>query len=45
MVTVLTSAVSGLGADLLTVAGLGLGIGISLFGLKKGYSTIKGFVK
>lgn len=44
MVATLTSAVGTLGADLLTVAGIGLAIGVSLFGLRKGYKTVKGFV-
>ena len=45
MVATLTSALTGLGPDLLTVAGLGLGIGISIFGLKKGYALVRSFVK
>lgn len=45
MVATLTSALSGLGPDLLTVAGVGLGIGVSIFGLKKGYGLVRSFVK
>lgn len=44
MVTTLTSAVSGLGADLLSVAGVGLVIGVSIFGLKKGYNLLRSFI-
>lgn len=44
MVTTLTTAVSTLGPDLLTVAAVGLGIGVSIFGLKKGYRLVKSFV-
>ena len=45
MVATLTTAVSGLGPDLLAVAGLGLGIGVSIFGLKKGYTLVRSFIK
>ena len=45
MLTTLTTATSGLGADLLAVSAVGLGIGISIFGLKKGYGLIRSFVK
>ncbi len=41
----LTDALSGLGPDLLTVAAIGLGIGVSIFGLRKGYGVVKGFIK
>ena len=45
MVDTITTALTGLQANLLTVAGLGLGIGVTLFGLKKGYSTVKSFIR
>ena len=45
MVATLTSALTGLGPDLLAVAGLGLGIGVSIFGLKKGYTLVRSFIK
>ncbi|MGB7982872.1 MAG: hypothetical protein WCF36_18980 [Candidatus Nanopelagicales bacterium] len=45
MVATLTAAVADLQADLLSVAGIGLGIGIAIFGLRKGYAVVKGFVK
>ncbi|MEI8081424.1 MAG: hypothetical protein WCI74_06210 [Actinomycetes bacterium] len=45
MVATLTAAVAGLQGDLLTVAGVGLGIGIAIFGLRKGYGLVKGFIK
>ena len=44
MVSTITTAVSGLGPDFLTVAGLGLTIGVSLFGLKKGWRLVKSFI-
>jgi hypothetical protein len=43
MVATITTATSTLGADLLTVAAIGLGIGVSIFGLKKGWSLVKKF--
>ena len=45
MVATITAAVADLQDDLLAVAALGLGIGVTLFGLKKGYSTVKSFIK
>jgi hypothetical protein len=45
MVATLTDAVGTLGADLLVVAAIGLGIGVTIFGLRKGYAVVKGFVK
>lgn len=45
MVTTLTTAVATLGPDLLAVAAVGLGIGISIFGLKKGYGLVRSFIK
>lgn len=44
MTTTITDAIGTLGADLLTVGGVGLAIGVSLFGLKKGYKTVKSFI-
>ncbi|MEI8081425.1 MAG: hypothetical protein WCI74_06215 [Actinomycetes bacterium] len=45
LVGTLTTAVTGLQGDLLAVAGVGLGIGIAIFGLRKGYGLVKGFIK
>lgn len=44
MVATLTTAVSTLGPDLLAVAAVGLGIGVSIFGLKKGYRLVRSFI-
>jgi Inovirus Coat protein B len=44
MVATITTAITGLEADLLTVAGLGLGIGVAIFGLRKGYSLVRSFI-
>jgi len=44
MVTTITSALTGLEADLLSVAALGLGIGVTIFGLRKGYKVVKSFI-
>jgi len=43
MVATITTAIAGLSDDLLTVAGLGLAIGVAIFGLKKGWSLVKRF--
>jgi len=43
MVATITTAITGLQANLLTVAGLGLAIGVAVFGLKKGWSLVKRF--
>jgi hypothetical protein len=43
MVAAITTATTGLQADLLTVAGIGLGIGVAVFGLKKGWGLLKRF--
>jgi len=40
----ITSATSGMGDDLLAVAGVGLGIGVTVFVLRKGFRLLKGFV-
>lgn len=45
MVSTLTTAVATLGPDLLAVAAVGLGIGVSIFGLKKGYTLVRSFIK
>lgn len=44
MVATLTTALTGLQDDLLAVAGIGLGIGVAIFGLRKGYKVVKGFI-
>jgi Inovirus Coat protein B len=44
MVTTITTALSGLEADLLAVAGVGLGVGVAIFALRKGYSLVKSFI-
>jgi len=43
-VSIVTTAVDGLGDDLMAVAAIGLGVGALLFALKKGWKTVKGFV-
>ncbi|MGV1037947.1 MAG: hypothetical protein ACOYD0_13115 [Candidatus Nanopelagicales bacterium] len=43
MVAVITAAVEDLGPDLLIVAGLGLAVGVSIFGLKKGWGIFRKF--
>lgn len=45
MVTTITTAVADLQDDLLAVAAIGLGIGVTLFALRKGYSVVRGFIK
>lgn len=37
------TAVSGLSDDLLAVAGIGLGIGVVIFALRKGWGLLKSF--
>ena len=44
-VSVVTGAVSGLDDDLLAVGAIGLGIGATLFALRKGWSVARGFIK
>lgn len=44
MVATLTTAVADLQDDLLAVAAVGLGISVAIFGLRKGYSVVKGFI-
>ncbi|MGV1010419.1 MAG: hypothetical protein ACOYBY_17770 [Dermatophilaceae bacterium] len=41
--SVITSAVSGMDTQLLSVAGVGLGVGVTLFVLRKGWRLVKGF--
>jgi len=43
-VTTITDAVADLGPDLLAIAAVGLGISVSVFGLRKGYGLVKGFI-
>lgn len=45
MVTTITTALADLQDDLLAVAAVGLGIGVTLFGLRKGYSVVRSFIK
>ncbi len=42
-VSVITDAASGLQGDLMTVAGVGLGVGAAIFALRKGWRLLKGF--
>jgi hypothetical protein len=42
---VITDATSGLQGELMTIAGAGLIVGVALFGLRRGWSVIRGFVK
>lgn len=39
-----TGAVDGLGDDLLTIAGVGLGIGAVVFAVRKGWRVVKSFI-
>lgn len=39
------AAVSGLGDDLVVIAGVGLGIGATIFAIRKGWNVVRGFVK
>ena len=43
-VSTVTSAVSGMGADLLSIGAVGIGIGAAVFALKKGWKTVKSFI-
>lgn len=45
MVATLTSAVGTLGADLLAVGAIGVGISVGIFGLIKGYGVLRKLVK
>lgn len=42
-VSVIQGEVSGLGADLLTIGGIGVGIGAGVFALRRGWSVLKSF--
>lgn len=42
--SIVTNAVDGLGDDLLTIAGVGLGIGAVIFAVRKGWKVVKGFI-
>jgi len=44
-VSVVTDAVSGLESDLVTVAGVGLGIGAVIFAIRKGWNLVRSFVR
>jgi hypothetical protein len=44
MVTTITTALATLQDDLLDVAAVGLGIGVAIFALRKGYSLVKSFI-
>ena len=44
MVATITAAVADLQDDLLAVAGVGLTIGVAIFGLRKGYSLVRSFI-
>lgn len=43
-VTTVTNGVAGLGPDLLTVAGVGIGVGATVFAVRKGWKLIKGMI-
>lgn len=42
--SVVTGAVSGLETDLLTVAGVGIGVGAVVFAVRKGWKVVKGLI-
>jgi hypothetical protein len=42
-VSTITTAASGMGDDLLAVAGVGLGVGATIFVVRKGWKLLKGF--
>lgn len=42
--TTINTAVTGLSDDLLKIAGVGLGVGVSIYALRKGWSLLRGFV-
>lgn len=42
-VSTITTAASGLEDDLLAVAAVGLGVGATIFALRKGWRLLKGF--
>lgn len=43
-VSTVTGAVSGLDTDLLTVAGVGIGIGATVFAVRKGWKVVRGMI-
>jgi hypothetical protein len=45
MLATITTAVSGLQADLLAVGGIGIGISAALFGLVKGWGFVRKLIK
>ena len=45
MVATITTAVGGLSVELLAVSAAGLGIGVAIYGLKRGWSLVRGFAK
>lgn len=44
-ITVITSATSGLGDDLGAVAAIGLGVGVTMFVLRRGWNLVRSFAK
>jgi hypothetical protein len=42
--TTVTGAVAGMGGELTTVGAAGIGIGVVIFGLRKGWSFLKSMV-
>lgn len=42
-VSTITDAASGLKGDMLSIAGVGLGVGAAIFALRKGWRLLKGF--
>lgn len=44
-VSVITTAVGDLGADLGSVAAVGLGVGVTIFVLRRGWGLLKNFAK
>lgn len=44
-VSTVTDAVSGMQGDLLTVAGVGIGVGAAIFAVRKGWTIVRGFIK
>lgn len=43
-VAILTTATTGLGTQLSGVAAIGLGVGVSIYALRKGWSLLRSFV-
>ncbi len=44
MVDTITTALSNMQGELLQVGAVGLGIGVAIFGLRRGWKLVKGFV-